>query len=227
MESKKIIVTGGMGREKFQQPIIKGAYGFEGMREAVDAQSMMPEYPVWDKQFTPIGEAFTGELNGELVWISYDHNDGYQEWGISTHPDRDRNNGYITKQVWLVDTPAEKIGVERKEQDEIEDAIYGRLDECEVKGFESEWTDKGKAAVMIAEYVIEYTDQYKDENERLKKQVDALYGNSLSMGETNRVMGERLLRYEEALKEINELTWRDSISSATNIALTALNQIDK
>lgn len=35
----------------------------------------------------------------ELVWQFYDHNAGYEEWSDSLNPERDRNNGYRTRQV--------------------------------------------------------------------------------------------------------------------------------
>lgn len=54
----------------------------------------------------------------------------------------------------------------KKEQ--LEDAIYSILEECDVKGFESEWTDKAEASVMIAEFILEREAARSSEMEKSK-----------------------------------------------------------
>lgn len=53
----------------------------------------------------------------------------------------------------------------------------------------------------------------------LKEIIEAQHGNQLSMGETNRAMGERLLKYEGALKSINSQNNMQDISELVNAAL--------
>lgn len=79
------------------------------------------DYPLWDKKFNYRTD-FTGEIDVELVWVMYDDNDGYQEWNISTHPDRDKASGYKTRQVYMADIPeplkeqGERSGVRTAEE---------------------------------------------------------------------------------------------------------------
>jgi hypothetical protein len=61
------------------------------------------EFQVWDYSSMDYMHSFTGEIDAQLFWVSYDHNDGYQDWGIAKHPEREKANGYLCKQVYLAD----------------------------------------------------------------------------------------------------------------------------
>lgn len=39
-------------------------------------------------------------IGADLVWQSYDHNEGYKDWGVCEFPERERNNGYRTRQAY-------------------------------------------------------------------------------------------------------------------------------
>lgn len=48
--------------------------------------------------------------------------------------------------------------------------------------------------------------EYKAEISRLNEIIQSQHGNAMSMAETNRVMGERLVKYETSLKQIAQMT---------------------
>lgn len=71
--------------------------------------------------------------------------------------------------------------------------------------------DKAKLASDIQNYADNYA----------KEQNEALYQNSLSMGETNQVLVSRLAKYEEALEQIVNNNHKGTV--ALDIATEALN----
>jgi hypothetical protein len=152
MERKTIIVTGGIGREK--NPYEKPTERYQ-ITDWDKFQQGHPEYTV----INPEGD---GEFTAELVWQMKARGEStwnkfkYRVENISTD-NTYMLNGWIydCRQAYQLITSAGKIGVERKTKEQLEESIYSILDECEVKGFESEWTDKGKASVMIAEFILE------------------------------------------------------------------------
>lgn len=67
------------------------------------ANGICGDYQVWDYISMKYMDTFTGEIEAQLFWVSYDHNEGYEDWGIATHPEREKANGYLCKQVYLAD----------------------------------------------------------------------------------------------------------------------------
>lgn len=90
---------------------------YEPTKKYLEFESTVQWHDLWDTKFN-FRTDFSGEIKAELVWVMYDDNDGYQEWNLSTHPDRDRNSGYITKQVYMADIPVLKV--EKEEAKTVE-----------------------------------------------------------------------------------------------------------
>lgn len=80
-------------------------------------ESTVQWHDLWDTKFN-FRTDFSGDIEAELVWVMYDDNDGYKEWNLSTHPYRDKNDGYLTKQVYMADIPVLKV--EKEEAKTVE-----------------------------------------------------------------------------------------------------------
>src|SRR5579859_4609190 len=96
-----IIVTNYMGRPENPYP---QNYWVEKdtMIGHVDEKHLDFERTVQSHPCPSIANTEPGKtVMAELRWQMYDDNDGYEEWTYSNCPERDRANGYITRQIWV------------------------------------------------------------------------------------------------------------------------------
>lgn len=114
MEVVKITVKNGKATPK--NPFDRNA-DLEYNEMWKDFESTVQWHDLWDTKFN-FRTDFSGDIEAELVWVMYDDNDGYQEWNLSTHPYRDKNGGYLTKQVYMADIPVLKV--EKEEAKTVE-----------------------------------------------------------------------------------------------------------
>jgi hypothetical protein len=127
MKPTAIIVTNYMGRPvnpHWNAPVDPDDE--ENIYDAVSSlrwrkfEEAVQSYPCPSLANTEPGKTILAELR----WQMYDDNDGYEEWTYSNCPERDRANGYITRQIWV---PI----VEQKEGEGNEPPIIQRLDKVE------------------------------------------------------------------------------------------------
>lgn len=185
-------------------------------RKYDDFEESVKSYPCPGISDTKEGES----VECELVWQMYDDNDGYEEWTYSANPERDRNNGYITRQIYhLFQQPKELPNIDW-------DGISKPLDPNNYQDWHSQPKEQGKekTAEEIAKEILYYPVTNGQSDTSIAKGVKLIeaYATQQTATKDARIseLEARVKELEGALKKIRD--WDGTEHQKIEIATNAL-----